>query len=224
MDITWSPIQVPTKPRKQFGRANWPLYEDMLKNIAAIEVKTGDNIDTIDQALSDIQTAIQQADQACIPTTTYQTLPHPAYTVSEKRLIHRLKLLNELMVNQTATPQDWYQLKQIQQQLNQACKRNIRQLWNLKIQKTQNTTDPKQFWHQIKILQGNFTQQKRQVIHNANREEIYEPEAQECLFREFWEKIYQETRTQDEPKQSLRHNGRSERQFKKHRSCYRKCC
>ena len=175
MDISWSPIQIPTKPRKQYHRANWDQYQDMLRHTMDINLVTGDSTETIENALHTIQTAIQQAGTVCIPTTSHRTLPHPTYTRAEKLLIEQLRGLTAQLSNRTATPHAWRQMKQIQYALNNACKTNSRIAWNNKIQSIQNNTDPKKFWQLIKTYQGITTSKSVQYIYGNNREKKYHP-------------------------------------------------
>ena len=198
MNISWSPIQVPAKKRKNYARANWQKYQDLLnRNTSNINLTDGDSIQDIDEALQTIQGAIQQADSETIPVTSHRTLPHPSYSQAEKNMIQQMKSYYLRLTNGTATPLDWTQLKRTRYLLNIACKRNSKLLWDNKIQNIQHTTDSRKFWHQIKLINGTETNSTK-FIYDNNREKIYKPAEQEPVFRQFWETIYKENRTQEQ--------------------------
>ena len=147
MDISWSPIQIPAKPRKQFKKANWQLYQNMIQHLKEKDIRNGSPTNTIEETLKEIQTTIQQADSASIPTASYRLLPHPSYSLNEKIQIQRLVILNHLIVNHRGAPQNWILMKQTQRQ---ACKKNSQHFWDNKILNMENCTDPKYFWQQIR--------------------------------------------------------------------------
>lgn len=80
MGITWSSIQIPEKPKKQYNKANWTRYVGMLHHTSEINIQNGDHPRKNKHAPKTIQTAIQEANQICIPVVTQKTLPHPSYT------------------------------------------------------------------------------------------------------------------------------------------------
>ena len=197
MDISWSPIQIPSKPRKQYNKADWNGYAELLQQRCEINLQDGDNTNKIEDSLKRIQTAIQEADQICIPTTTRRMLPHPTYTQVERDLIRQLTQLHQLMANRTATPQTWTQIKQLRMRLNIACKNNSKRVWENKINRIQNTRDPRQFWNQIKRMQGT-EDTSQHFIHGENAEKLYLPQEQEPVFRQFWKEIYKEERAPEQ--------------------------
>ena len=197
MELSWAPIQIPIKPKKLYKKANWQLYQDMMAPLSEIDITNGEHISVVEKALEEIQSTIKKADLACIPRSTHRTLPHPNYSATEREMIKRLSELNRLLANHTATPQEWTQLKRLQVQLNQACKVNSRLSWDKKIQTIQNFKDPNKFWKQIKTVMGSDPL-KKQFIFNNTREKIHKPDNQEPIFREFWKKMYEEKRDQDQ--------------------------
>ena len=198
MDICWSPIQVPSKPRKQYNRTNWQNYQDQIsQQTSDINLQNGDNTDDIEEALYTIQRAIQQADSDHIPTSTFRTLSYPSYTQAEKNMIEQLKGYYHRLSNRIATPLDWTQLKRTRYFLNAACKRNSKQLWDNKIENIQFTTEPKKFWNQIKTINESKTNTPK-FIQDNNGNKIYIPAEQEPIFRQFWREIYKENRTEEQ--------------------------
>ena len=100
MDISWNPIQIPHKPRKQY--TNWQHYQNKLRHLTELTVPNN-NTESIKNILLTIQEAIQQAENDCIPLTTTRTLPHPMYTNTEKNMILLLERLSDKMINRTGT-------------------------------------------------------------------------------------------------------------------------
>ena len=49
MDISWSPIQIPAKPRKQYSKTNWQQYQEKLHHLAEIELSDDKNTQFIEK-------------------------------------------------------------------------------------------------------------------------------------------------------------------------------
>lgn len=189
MRMAASPIQIPTKPRYNLRRANWDAFKTELTNTEAPEL---DHMPAanIEPAILGWFSSIKSAMDNHIPKTSYVTLPHPRVTEEIRNIQNQYLTLQQAVGNNTWTPQQRRQLRELQTQLQEICKRERKQHWDAMLTEIEGDyRDPAKFWRGVKKLQGNDQPQTPYII-NDRGEKIFDEKDKEKEFRKYWAEIY----------------------------------
>lgn len=197
MDLSWSPIQIPHPPRRMLSKTNWNRYHELLNDVELDNLRDGDTLNNIDRKLHIIISKMQEAANRVIPISKYKTLPHPHYSEVERRKISRLEVLKNKSLHLPLSHDEWIEWRTLKADLLLACKLRNAEEWNNVISKVDSTTEPKEFWNQIKRLQGT-NKDNNTFIFGPNGEKLYKPEEKIPIFTQHWKNVFTEIRTEEE--------------------------
>lgn len=197
LTLSAAPIQVPTTPRLDKGRANWTQFEDNLKDYTTPELDGRPTTD-IDKELEKWYMATDRAIDNNIPTTKYRTLPHPNISNDTRTALRTYNT-----VRRHAEINGWTQvsrnmIKTLQNNLQQEFCQLQKDNWNQLITSIDSQhNEPEKFWSGIKRLMGSDRQQLKYLIDSNGRKLTTERE-QALEFQRVWSNIYKITEGENE--------------------------
>ena len=186
--ISTSPIQIPTKTRPSFPKANWETYKEILSQHDPIQPDmTTADIDTNTILWTD---RIKNASEQTIPQTSYRILPHYKTTHQSRLLQIQYDALKTDIETYGPSYDKYQRLITLRQELQTEYRRLYAENWDRLIQKLDVEHNPKTFWTSIKKLQGTGDKIKATYIKDHNDRPIYDNVQKEHIFRHYWQNIF----------------------------------
>lgn len=186
--LSTGPIQVAIRPRRSLARADWCLYEEILKDTRPVEISNA-SPGKIDTELDRLMNRLNEADVRCIPRVSFRTLPAPVPTADylEKqaefsRLYHEIEVFGP-SIGLAA------RIRRARTELNAIIVDETRRNWDSIISKLDLEADPKKFWDTVKRLRGVRSEGMSGVADSDGviREE---PVEKERIFRDHWKQVF----------------------------------
>lgn len=195
--ISANPIQIPTRPRPSFPKADWNKYREAMnnQNSTNLQIITPQ---AIEQAVNNFMETIKESSKIAIPKTTYRTIPH-AKTNEQIRILQiQYNTVIEDIQNNGPTRNKYQLLVHIRTELQEEYRTMNNEMWNDITQKLSHEKDPKKFWTSIKKLQGNTNKAKATYIRDHQDNKIHTEQGREEIFRRYWQNIFRITDEENE--------------------------
>lgn len=193
MILSWSPIQIPTKPRNKWANADWDKYRTEINNNLIVQDLSSATPEEIDSAIESWIEALNTASREAIPTTAYRTLPHPRRSHDDRVRDIRLEAIRSYFSRGLRSHQMWTMWKDLKREALQAAKDAMNETWNRRISALDQEMVPKKFWGLIRKLQGTDNK-NTDFMYDSQRHKKYEDGDIEIILRRYWSRIYTETR------------------------------
>ena len=197
MRISTAPIQVEIPKRKSLRKADWEKYREILMTHHQ-DLKDGDTLEDIDQAVERMQNVIIRADEEVVPKIKHKIIPYPANT---PEVVDGFSLLRELFSaarREGMTPPLFRRIQAAKAELTRSLQRMQNQKWNQIISELDTEVNPSVFWNTIKRLKGETTKKKKITLKGRNGATIEDSRDIEKAFKEKWEKVFRISEDDDE--------------------------
>lgn len=197
LTLSTVPLQKELKrPRFQMNKADWMTFKEKFINYQGKELQ-GQPIDIIDDELCRVMNEIKKNMDSTIPKTKYKTLPYA--TINED--IRRVKIqFDEIKKHLNRYGNDLNKIRrmrELQVQLRELYKDQQKEKWERMINKTNELTDSKSFWTNIRKLQGT-DKPKTPYIIKPDGSKAYTEREIEIQMREEWGRIFKITEEDNE--------------------------
>lgn len=187
--ISASPIQVPAQPRFNLKKGNWEAFQAELQTVPNIQIE-GQPSEEINRQMNKWFNTITNAMNKHIPKTQYRTLPHPRTTDEIRNIQIQYNTLQQHAHREGWTRQHRQRLTELQQHLQEICKREREAHWNSLLVETEaDYRDPAKFWQRIRKMLGGCPRHIP-YVQDEHGKKLHTDKEQEAEFRRFWSKIY----------------------------------
>lgn len=193
LDISTSPLLIPSVRRYAYNRVNWDAFsEDDALQMTDLPDVTYGTLEDIDAALETWMTTVKTTADRHIPLTSHKirSAPRPSRTTQLLRI--QFQALRDRASLRGWTYDDYRQYRHVKAILHDSRQTEARTHWGRKLASlAANHRDPRKFWREIKSLSGRTTGPDAYLIDTTGNKK-FTNEEKEHLFTSIWDRVYRE--------------------------------
>lgn len=192
--INSSPIQIPTKERFSYKRANWEAYREHFReqNIGII-----DNVGELDWETGEWTREIIEGANLHIPKVRYRTIPGAKSNRDIDRIKGLYREIHRIIRVKGSNRARKGMLDRCRNLLGEEYRKQHRENWDKLIDKV-GQQNPEEFWQSIGRIYGKREYKGVQHLRDHNNNMIVEDRDKEELFRGHWEKVFRISEEENE--------------------------
>ena len=191
IDISTSPILIPTPRRYQYKSTDWEAFKSdpLLDMTDEADISRG-SLREIDDAIGTWTNKVLTAMNLHIPTMTYKLQPAPFPSRTTQLLRIQYTALRDRASRYGWTYDDFRRLTDIRSRLREARQTEANDHWRDALTRlADNYRDPALFWRRLKLLSGR-NQPQDSYLETDNGQRVFTDSDKGRLFSNIWGRVY----------------------------------
>ena len=192
LDISTSPILLPTHETYSFHRTDWDAFkaDEDLQMDEQPDITHG-TLEDIDAALETWTQTVKTVTDRHVPTRRYTTPPAPRPTRQTQLLRIQFQALKDRAARLGWTTDDYRRYVQLRHSLQDARRGEAATYWGKTVTDLADTyRDPRLFWQKLRCLSGRNNTSQTYLVDDQGTKHHSAPE-KERLFTDIWEQVFQ---------------------------------